>query len=177
MEIKPEIIIEILKDMKNLQKEFYELKEVIRLQQEQINKLSTLLYQNEKTSEAGIKLNEKNTLEKKIAALLFEIGVPTHIKGYHYLRETICIVYEDSNLLDSLTNVLYPEIAQKFNTTKSRVERAIRHAIEVSWSRGNIENLSKLFGETVPLSKAKPTNREFIVMCVDRLRLQDSNLL
>ncbi|MBD1378782.1 sporulation transcription factor Spo0A [Metabacillus arenae] len=111
-------------------------------------------------------------LDASITNIIHEIGVPAHIKGYLYLREAISMVYNDIELLGSITKVLYPDIAKKFNTTASRVERAIRHAIEVAWSRGNIESISSLFGYTVSMSKAKPTNSEFIAMVADKLRLE-----
>ncbi|MFC4558761.1 sporulation transcription factor Spo0A [Virgibacillus kekensis] len=114
----------------------------------------------------------KKDLETSITNIIHEIGVPAHIKGYMYLREAITMVYNDIELLGSITKVLYPDIAKKYNTTASRVERAIRHAIEVAWSRGNIESISALFGYTVSISKAKPTNSEFIAMVADRLRLE-----
>jgi two-component system response regulator (stage 0 sporulation protein A) len=114
----------------------------------------------------------KRNLEADITNIIHEIGVPAHIKGYMYLREAISMVYNDIELLGSITKVLYPDIAVHFNTTASRVERAIRHAIEVAWSRGNIEAISSLFGYTVSVSKAKPTNSEFIAMVADRLRLE-----
>lgn len=115
---------------------------------------------------------KKFDLEASITNIIHEIGVPAHIKGYMYLREAITMVYNDIELLGSITKVLYPDIATKFNTTASRVERAIRHAIEVAWSRGNIDSISSLFGYTVNVSKAKPTNSEFIAMVADRLRLE-----
>ncbi|MEW9674582.1 sporulation transcription factor Spo0A [Lentibacillus sp. L22] len=118
------------------------------------------------------KEQKKKDLEASITNIIHEIGVPAHIKGYMYLREAITMVYNDIELLGSITKVLYPDIAKKFNTTASRVERAIRHAIEVAWSRGNIESISALFGYTVNISKAKPTNSEFIAMVADRLRLE-----
>ncbi|MGM8213362.1 sporulation transcription factor Spo0A [Virgibacillus sp. W0430] len=118
------------------------------------------------------KLKSKKDLEANITSIIHEIGVPAHIKGYMYLREAITMVYNDIELLGSITKILYPEIAKKFNTTASRVERAIRHAIEVAWSRGNIDSISDLFGYTVSISKAKPTNSEFIAMVADRLRLE-----
>ncbi|MEK3890793.1 sporulation transcription factor Spo0A [Bacillus sp. FSL K6-3431] len=111
-------------------------------------------------------------LEANITSVIHEIGVPAHIKGYLYLREAISMVYNDIELLGSITKVLYPDIAKKFNTTASRVERAIRHAIEVAWSRGNVESISSLFGYTISMSKAKPTNSEFIAMVADKLRLE-----
>jgi two-component system, response regulator, stage 0 sporulation protein A len=111
-------------------------------------------------------------LDANITSIIHEIGVPAHIKGYLYLREAISMVYNDIELLGSITKVLYPDIAKKFNTTASRVERAIRHAIEVAWSRGNIDSISSLFGYTVSMTKAKPTNSEFIAMVADKLRLE-----
>lgn len=111
-------------------------------------------------------------LDASITTIIHEIGVPAHIKGYLYLREAISMVYNDIELLGSITKVLYPDIAKKFNTTASRVERAIRHAIEVAWSRGNIDSISSLFGYTVSMTKAKPTNSEFIAMVADKLRLE-----
>lgn len=114
----------------------------------------------------------KRNLEADITNIIHEIGVPAHIKGYMYLREAISMVYNDIELLGSITKVLYPEIASHFNTTASRVERAIRHAIEVAWSRGNVDAISSLFGYTVSVTKAKPTNSEFIAMVADRLRLE-----
>nr|WP_246629049.1 sporulation transcription factor Spo0A [Mesobacillus maritimus] len=111
-------------------------------------------------------------LDASITSIIHEIGVPAHIKGYLYLREAISMVFNDIELLGSITKVLYPDIAKKYNTTASRVERAIRHAIEVAWSRGNIESISSLFGYTVSMSKAKPTNSEFIAMVADKLRLE-----
>jgi len=118
------------------------------------------------------KERKKKDLEASITNIIHEIGVPAHIKGYMYLREAISMVYHDIELLGSITKILYPDIAKKYNTTSSRVERAIRHAIEVAWSRGNIESISALFGYTVNVSKAKPTNSEFIAMVADRLRLE-----
>ncbi|MBB6444863.1 sporulation transcription factor Spo0A [Bacillus benzoevorans] len=116
--------------------------------------------------------SKPKNLDASITSIIHEIGVPAHIKGYMYLREAISMVYNDIELLGSITKVLYPDIAKKYNTTASRVERAIRHAIEVAWSRGNIESISSLFGYTVSMSKAKPTNSEFIAMVADKLRLE-----
>lgn len=116
--------------------------------------------------------NKPMNLDASITSIIHEIGVPAHIKGYMYLREAITMVYKDIELLGSITKVLYPEIAKHFNTTASRVERAIRHAIEVAWSRGNIDSISKMFGYTVSVSKAKPTNSEFIAMVADKLRIE-----
>lgn len=118
------------------------------------------------------KEQKKKDLESSITNIIHEIGVPAHIKGYMYLREAITMVYNDIELLGSITKVLYPDVAKKYSTTASRVERAIRHAIEVAWTRGNIESISALFGYTVNISKAKPTNSEFIAIVADRLRLE-----
>ena len=111
-------------------------------------------------------------LEGKITAIIHEIGVPAHIKGYQYLREAIMIAVEDMDVINAVTKVLYPEVAKRFGTTASRVERAIRHAIEVAWDRGDLETLQRYFGYTVSNAKGKPTNSEFIAMIADRLQLQ-----
>ena len=104
-------------------------------------------------------------------------GVPAHIKGYHYLREAILYSLADHDLLESVTKSLYPSVASKFQTTSSRVERAIRHAIEIAWDRGNVEILNSFFGYTVNTSKGKPTNSEFIALITDKLRLQYKSVL
>jgi len=111
-------------------------------------------------------------LEGQVTAIIHEIGVPAHIKGYQYLREAIKIAVEDMDVINAVTKVLYPEVARRFDTTASRVERAIRHAIEVAWDRGDLETLQKYFGYTVNSAKGKPTNSEFIAMIADRLSLQ-----
>ncbi len=111
-------------------------------------------------------------LESTVTAIIHEIGVPAHIKGYQYLREAIMITVEDMDVINAVTKVLYPEVAKRFGTTASRVERAIRHAIEVAWDRGDLETLQKYFGYTVSNAKGKPTNSEFIAMIADRLQLQ-----
>lgn len=115
----------------------------------------------------------KSNLDAKITSIIHEIGVPAHIKGYIYLREAISMVYRNIEILGSITKILYPEVAKKFNTTPSRVERAIRHAIEVAWQRGNMDTISKYFGYTISNTKAKPTNSEFIAMVADKLRIED----
>lgn len=127
----------------------------------------------QKTMSSAIPARGRN-LDASITNMIHEIGVPAHIKGYLYLREAITMVYNDMELLGSITKVLYPSIAKKYNTTASRVERAIRHAIEVAWSRGNMDSITNLFGYTVSNSKAKPTNSEFIAIIADRLRLEDN---
>lgn len=116
---------------------------------------------------------EKNVdLETQVTAIIHEVGVPAHIKGYQYLREAILIAVADMDVINAVTKVLYPEVAKRFNTTASRVERAIRHAIEVAWDRGDLETLQKYFGYTVSNAKGKPTNSEFIAMIADRLQLE-----
>lgn len=111
-------------------------------------------------------------LEAVVTDIIHEIGVPAHIKGYQYLREAIILTIKDMDMINAVTKVLYPEVAKKFNTTPSRVERAIRHAIEVAWDRGDIEVLQKFFGYTVSNIKGKPTNSEFIAMIADCLSLR-----
>ena len=111
-------------------------------------------------------------LSGQVTSIIHEIGVPAHIKGYQYLREAILIAVEDMDVINAVTKVLYPEVARRYNTTPSRVERAIRHAIEVAWDRGDLETLQKFFGYTVSNTKGKPTNSEFIAMIADRLVLQ-----
>ena len=111
-------------------------------------------------------------LEAVVTDIIHEIGVPAHIKGYQYRREAIILTIKDMDMINAVTKVLYPEVAKKFNTTPSRVERAIRHAIEVAWDRGDIETLQKFFGYTVSNIKGKPTNSEFIAMIADCLSLR-----
>lgn len=111
-------------------------------------------------------------LQISITNILHELGVPSHIKGYQYIREGISIVYNRPDVIGGITKELYPEIASHFDTTVSRVERAIRHAIEVSWNRGNWDLMEEIFGHSVDIDKAKPTNSEFIVTIADKLRLE-----
>ena len=114
----------------------------------------------------------EQSLESVVTSIIHEIGVPAHIKGYQYLREAIIIAVEDIEVINAVTKILYPEVAKRFSTTASRVERAIRHAIEVAWDRGDLETLQKYFGYTVSNAKGKPTNSEFIAMIADRLQLE-----
>lgn len=116
-------------------------------------------------------LENTHDLEKDVTDMIHEIGVPAHIKGYQYLREAIMMSVEDNEMLNSITKILYPSIAKKYQTTPSRVERAIRHAIEVAWSRGKMETLDSLFGYTINIGKGKPTNSEFIALIADKIRL------
>ena len=113
-----------------------------------------------------------NNLQVSITKTLHELGVPSHIKGYQYIREGISIVYERPEIVGGITKELYPEISKKFNTTVSRVERAIRHAIEVAWARGEQASVERIFGYTISAAKGKPTNSEFIAMIADKLRLE-----
>ena len=115
---------------------------------------------------------QEGSLKNLVTAVIHEIGVPAHIKGYQYLREAIMIAVDDMEVINAVTKVLYPEVASRFDTTPSRVERAIRHAIEVAWDRGDLETLQKYFGYTVSNTKGKPTNSEFIAMIADRLVLE-----
>lgn len=117
-------------------------------------------------------IDRGHNLESDITNIIHEIGVPAHIKGYQYLREAITMVVNNIELLSGITKELYPGVAVRFNTTPSRVERAIRHAIEVAWSRGRVDTINKLFGYTVHDEKGKPTNGEFIAMIADKLRMQ-----
>ena len=111
-------------------------------------------------------------LETRVTDMIHEIGIPAHIKGYHYLRDAIIMAVEDMDVLNAVTKVLYPTVAKKHKTTSSRVERAIRHAIEVAWSRGKLDTLDELFGYTVSNGKGKPTNSEFIALIADTIRLE-----
>lgn len=119
--------------------------------------------------------SERASLEVRVTDMLHEIGIPAHIKGYHYLRDAIIMAKEDMDVLNAVTKVLYPTVAKKHQTTASRVERAIRHAIEVAWSRGKLDTLDELFGYTVSNGKGKPTNSEFIALIADTLRLEYKN--
>lgn len=113
-----------------------------------------------------------NNLQISVTKILHELGVPSHIKGYQYIREGILLIYNNPEIIGGITKELYPEIANKYDTTVSRVERAIRHAIEVSWNRGDWELMEEIFGHSVDIDKAKPTNSEFIVTAADKLRLE-----
>ena len=115
---------------------------------------------------------EERNLEGKVTDIIHEIGVPAHIKGYQYLREAIIMSVVDMEMLNSITKILYPGIAKKYQTTPSRVERAIRHAIEVAWSRGKMDTIDELFGYTIHNGKGKPTNSEFIALIADKIRLE-----
>lgn len=113
-----------------------------------------------------------NNLQISITKILHELGIPSHIKGYQYIREAVFMIYENPDIIGGITKELYPTLAKKFNTTASRVERAIRHAVEVSWNRGSMQLMEEIFGYSVDIDKAKPTNSEFIVTIADKLRLE-----
>lgn len=126
------------------------------------------------TYKAANKAKENGvSLEVRVTNVIHDVGVPAHIKGYQYIREAILLAVQDEEIINSITKVLYPSLAKKYQTTPSRVERAIRHAIEVAWNRGQIEMHDKIFGYTVNSNKGKPTNSEFIAMIADKLRLED----
>ena len=114
---------------------------------------------------------ERN-IENDVTSIIHDVGVPAHIKGYQYLREAIIMSVNDNEMLNSITKILYPSIAKKFQTTSSRVERAIRHAIEVAWNRGRMDTIDELFGYTINAEKGKPTNSEFIALIADKIRLE-----
>lgn len=123
----------------------------------------------------SINLYQSN-LQKSITNMLHELGMPSHIKGYQYIREGISMIYNNPEIIGGITKELYPDIASKFDTTVSRVERAIRHAIEVSWNWGNWDYMEEIFGHSVDIDKAKPTNSEFIVTVADKLRLEHNKI-
>lgn len=127
------------------------------------------------SSESKLDIGQ-NHLQISITKVLHELGIPSHIKGYQYIREGISIIYERPEVIGGITKELYPELAHKFATTVSRVERAIRHAIEVSWNRGSWELMEDIFGHSVDIDKAKPTNSEFIVTIADKLKLDKIKL-
>lgn len=118
-------------------------------------------------------VSDRNDIEAQVTSIIHKIGVPAHIKGYQYLRTAIMMTIENSDLINSVTKILYPTVAKKYQTTSSRVERAIRHAIEVAWDRGDLDTLNAYFGYTIQNERGKPTNSEFIAMIADNLRLKN----
>ena len=138
--------------------------------------LSALVERMEEVRNAGSKpapaVRTNGGIEAMVTNIIHEIGVPAHIKGYQYLREAIIIAVGDMDVINAITKVLYPQVAKTFQTTPSRVERAIRHAIEVAWDRGDLDTLQRFFGYTVSNTKGKPTNSEFIALIADKLQLQ-----
>ena len=146
--------------------DYYSLKErIIRVTNK--NRLSGFSQSNAKPTDS------KADMETQITKIIHQIGVPAHIKGYQYLRTAIMMAIEDNNIINSVTKILYPSVAEKYSTTSSRVERAIRHAIEVAWDRGDIDTLTSYFGYTIQNNRGKPTNSEFIAMIADNLRLKN----
>lgn len=141
----------------------------IKVMAKRINQLLSWGSIGEKTAHIN---SDKYNLEVTISDIMREIGVPAHIKGYHYLRQAIILTIEEPELMNAVTKVLYPTVAKQNKTTSSRVERAIRHAIEVAWDRGDVDVLSSYFGYTIQNSRGKPTNSEFIAMISDKLRLK-----
>ena len=165
-----ERMFKILTDLMNANKEFHIMITVPGEDSLEEDNVSRFIIEPGKN---GMTKNKpEHNLEQDVTDMIHEIGVPAHIKGYQYLREAIMMAVEDIDMLNSITKVLYPTIAKRFQTTPSRVERAIRHAIEVAWSRGRMETLDALFGYTVNTGKGKPTNSEFIALIADRIRLQ-----
>ncbi len=131
--------------------------------------------QNERRSQSSITFTvpTPKNLEVEVTRIIHDIGVPAHVKGYQYLRDAILLVVDEVNYLGAVTKELYPTIAQKYDTTPSRVERAIRHAIELAWDRGDLDKINKFFGYTINGEKGKPTNSEFIAIIADKLRLEN----
>jgi len=140
-----------------------------------VDRLHEILLREEQGQRQNVRRAEVN-IEAMVTSVIHEIGVPAHIKGYQYLREAIKIAVNDMEVINAITKVLYPQVAKTFSTTPSRVERAIRHAIEVAWDRGDLETLQRFFGYTVSNTKGKPTNSEFIALIADRLQLQIRDL-
>lgn len=178
---KPKIIVlsavgqdKITQKALNLGADYYVVKPFdLKILAERIRELDgkTALQKSVKSTNPQTSKRRDN-LEMEITNIIHEIGIPAHIKGYFYLREAIAMVVNDVELLGAVTKVLYPTIAKKYNTTPSRVERAIRHAIEVAWNRGCVETINNLFGYTVQKDKGKPTNSEFIAMISDKIRME-----
>lgn len=145
------------------------------VEEQQVGSVSTPMYYSSST------INRNNStstpIEVRVTNIIHDVGVPAHIKGYQYIREAIMLAVENQDIINSITKTLYPTLAEKFNTTSSRVERAIRHAIEVAWNRGQIEMHDKIFGYTVNSNKGKPTNSEFIAMIADKLCMEDKSAI
>lgn len=153
-------VYRILNDLMNQDKEFQ-----IMITVPSVEKIRS-------TTEIVEKVPVVHDLEQDVTDMIHDIGVPAHIKGYQYLREAIMMSVNEPIMISSITKILYPTIAKRFQTTPSRVERAIRHAIEVAWSRGRMETLDTLFGYTINTGKGKPTNSEFIALIADKIRLR-----
>ncbi len=134
-----------------------------------VERMFSLLVQRDRQPEL---LSSASSMRRQVTEILHQIGVPAHIKGYHYLRDSIIMAVEDPDIINAVTKQLYPGVAKRYNTTSSRVERAIRHAIEVAWDRGDVDVLNSYFGYTIHNTRGKPTNSEFIAMIADKLTLQ-----
>ena len=163
-------MFKILADLLNAKKEF-QIMITVPGNMTESNENDSLLFVEAPFKESK-SVKPEHDLEQDVTDMIHEIGVPAHIKGYQYLRDAILMAVDDIDMLNSITKVLYPTIAKKYQTTPSRVERAIRHAIEVAWSRGRMETLDALFSYTINTGKGKPTNSEFIALIADRIRLQ-----
>ncbi len=148
------------------------MKELKNYQPAQFKNFITREIKNQYIDIAPEKKKDQENLEALVTNVIHEVGVPAHIKGYQYLREAIMMVIRDTEVINQITKQLYPEIAGKYHTTPSRVERAIRHAIEVAWGRGQADTVENIFGYTVSANRGKPTNSEFIAMIADKLRLE-----
>lgn len=138
----------------------------------QMMNMNKNLISEEEAKEQEADIYSENSIENDVTAIIRDLGIPAHIKGYQYIREGIMMAINDMNMLNYITKLLYPNIAKKYKTTSSSVERAIRHAIEVAWSRGKIEVIEEMFGYTVSAGKGKPTNSEFIALIADKLRIE-----
>lgn len=134
--------------------------------------IQSVIKAKNKTSSQQNEISPSADMEAQVTKIIHQIGVPAHIKGYQYLRTAILMTIDDSDIINSVTKVLYPSVAKKYQTTTSRVERAIRHAIEVAWDRGDVDTLNSYFGYTIQNTRGKPTNSEFIAMIADNLRLK-----
>lgn len=145
----------------------------IDILEDRINRIHTLHRPSLVTTGRNTLLPRTNDLEAQVTSIIHQIGVPAHIKGYQYLRSAIIITIEDNDIINSVTKVLYPSVAKMYSTTSSRVERAIRHAIEVAWDRGDVEVLNSYFGYTIQNNRGKPTNSEFIAMIADSIRISN----
>ncbi len=148
------------------------MKELKNYQPTQFKNFITREIKNQYIDIAPEKKKDQENLEALVTNIIHEVGVPAHIKGYQYLREAIMMVVRDTDVINQITKQLYPEIADRYSTTPSRVERAIRHAIEVAWGRGQSDTVENIFGYTVSANRGKPTNSEFIAMIADKLRLE-----
>ena len=143
-----------------------------KIKQIQRDKTAKLVHTKHSVVSEGVSEYSPRNLETDVTNIIHEIGVPAHIKGYQYLRDAIIMSVENREVINSITKVLYPTIAKMNQTTPSRVERAIRHAIEVAWSRGKMDTINELFGYTINTGKGKPTNSEFIALISDKMRLE-----